>query len=252
MLAAPNSGPVLSITASMTSVAENLQAVHLRIARACLAAGRDPLSVQLLAVSKTFPASAVRTAHLAGQNAFGESYVQEALAKQAELGALGTSLCWHHIGPIQSNKTREIASHFAWVHGVERLKIAQRLSEQRAETLPALNVLVQVNISGEASKSGCAPEETLGLCAEIARLPRLQLRGLMAVPAPSDQPTEQVAAFARLQALFLQVRAQWPQADTLSAGMSDDLEAAVAQGSTLVRIGTAIFGSRPRTSVAAP
>lgn len=236
----------------MTSIADNLQQVHTRIARACTAAGRNPASVRLLAVSKTFDAEAIRAAMAAGQREFGESYVQEAIAKQDALGAQASMLCWHYIGPIQSNKTREIAERFAWVHGVERLKIAQRLSAQRPDDLPPLNVCVQVNISGEASKSGCAPQEALALCAEVARLPHLRLRGLMAVPAPSKDEHEQRAAFHRLQELFIALRAQLPQADTLSAGMSDDLEAAIAEGATLVRVGTAIFGSRPRTLAGVP
>ncbi|HEY0973449.1 MAG TPA: YggS family pyridoxal phosphate-dependent enzyme [Solimonas sp.] len=221
----------------------NLSTVRTRIRAAAAAAGRDPASVDLLAVSKTFSAEAVRGAHDAHQRAFGENYLQEALAKQALLRDL--DLEWHFIGPIQSNKTRELAAHFEWVHGIDRLKIAQRLSEQRPDALPPLQVCVQVNVSGETSKSGCAPAEAANLCAAVAALPHLRLRGLMAIPAPATADTDPRAPFRALRQLFESIRAtQPPHFDTLSAGMSDDLEAAIAEGSTLVRVGSAIFGAR--------
>lgn len=234
----------------MPYIAQNLEVVRGRIGDACAAAGRPADSVRLLAVSKTFDAAAVRAAYLAGQREFGESYVQEALAKQAQLTELG--IVWHFIGPIQSNKTRGIAEAFEWVHGVDRLKIAQRLSEQRPAGLTPLQVCVQVNISGEASKSGCTPEEALDLCRAVARLPRLRLRGLMAIPAPAAPGVDPRAPFRALHQLFDALRAQGLALDTLSAGMSDDLEAAIMEGSTLVRVGTAIFGSRPRAFARVP
>jgi len=200
---------------------------------------RDPADVGLLAVSKTQPAAAIREAFAAGLRDFGENYLQEALDKQAALADL--ALTWHFIGPIQSNKTKPIAEHFAWVHSVDRLKIAQRLSDQRPAGLPPLNVCLQVNVSGEASKSGCAPEDLQPLAQAVAGLPRLHLRGLMCIPAPSDDPAEQHAAFARLRALR---DALGLGLDTLSMGMSQDLEAAIAEGATWVRIGTALFGAR--------
>jgi pyridoxal phosphate enzyme (YggS family) len=201
--------------------------------------------VQLLAVSKNFDAETVQLAIAAGLTDFGENYLQEGLAKIAALPR--PNLRWHFIGPIQSNKTRSLAEQFDWVHSVDRLKIAQRLSEQRPTELPPLNVCVQVNISGEASKSGCTPDETLALCQAIAALPRLRLRGLMAIPAPAAPGTDTRAPFRALRELFEQVRTVTGLGagfDTLSAGMSDDLEAAIAEGATMVRIGTAIFGSR--------
>lgn len=226
----------------MASIPRNLDALRLRIEAACKAAGRPSDAVELLAVSKTFGADAVRAAHAAGQHAYGENYLQEALDKQAQLSDL--ALQWHFIGPIQSNKTRGIAEHFDWAHGIERLKIAQRLSEQRPGSLPPLNVCVQVNVSGEGSKSGCAPDEVPALCAAVARLPRLRLRGLMAIPAPVAQAADPPAAFRRLRELFETLRRSGLEVDTISAGMSDDLEAAIAEGSTLVRVGSAIFGNR--------
>ena len=234
----------------MTIISANLQAVNTRIIGACSAAGRDPSEVALLAVAKTFPAAAIREAHAAGQRSFGENYVQEALAKQQELADL--DLEWHFIGPLQSNKTRPVAEHFAWVHSVERLKIAERLAEQRPAHLPPLNVCVQVNISGEASKSGCAPGEVPALCRTVAVLPRLRLRGLMAIPEPAmanELATEENSAlarrrFARLRALRDMLNAQGLALDTLSMGMSHDLEDAILEGTTLVRVGTAIFGER--------
>ncbi|MFN4148900.1 MAG: YggS family pyridoxal phosphate-dependent enzyme [Rhodocyclaceae bacterium] len=232
----------------MTTIYANLQAVKRRIIDACSAAGRDPATVRLLAVAKTFPADALRAAHAAGQRAFGESYVQEALAKQAQLADL--ELEWHFIGPLQSNKTRAVAGHFSWVHSVDRLKIAERLSAQRPDHLPPLNVCVEVNVSGEASKSGCTPEEAPLLCRAVARLPRLRLRGLMTIPAPGRGSAAENSALARRQfAMLRRLRQQINEEaglelDTLSMGMSSDLEEAILEGATLVRVGTAIFGAR--------
>jgi PLP dependent protein len=231
-------------------IAESLAAVRARIEAACAAAGRPPGAVGLLAVSKTFGPEAIRQAAAAGQRDFGESYVQEALPKIAALR--GAGLRWHFIGPVQSNKTADIARHFDWVHGVDREKIARRLSEQREPALPSLQVCVQVNISGEASKSGVAPAEAAGLCRVVAALPRLTLRGLMAIPAPvrGDSPhfredeNGDSPPYRRLRELYEALRREGLELDTLSAGMSDDLEAAIAEGATLVRVGTAIFGRR--------
>jgi len=230
----------------MSSIAQHLQHVQQQIAQAAGLAGRVPSSVQLLAVSKTFGPEAVAEAVAAGQRAFGENYLQEALDKIAALPALvpDTPLEWHFIGPIQSNKTRPIAEHFDWVHSVDRLKIAQRLSEQRPEELGPLNICLQVNISGEASKSGLTPEELPEVAAQVAQLPRLRLRGLMAIPAPSDDMKQQRAAFAAVRGLYEQLRTVGLPLDTLSMGMSADLEAAVAEGATIVRVGSAIFGAR--------
>lgn len=223
----------------MSTIAANISTLEQRIRTASLEAQRDPASVGLLAVSKTKPSSALREAYAAGLRDFGENYLQEALGKQAELADL--PLCWHFIGPIQSNKTRAIAENFAWVHSVDRLKIAQRLSEQRPEGLEPLNICLQVNVSGEASKSGCTPEDLPALAAAISALPRLKLRGLMAIPEPTEDQAEQAAAFAAVRTL--QDQLDLPL-DTLSMGMSHDLEAAIAQGATWVRIGTALFGAR--------
>ncbi|MEE4159976.1 YggS family pyridoxal phosphate-dependent enzyme [Pseudomonas viridiflava] len=223
----------------MSTIAANISTLEQRIRTASLAAQRDPASVGLLAVSKTKPSSALREAYAAGLRDFGENYLQEALGKQAELADL--PLCWHFIGPIQSNKTRAIAENFAWVHSVDRLKIAQRLSEQRPEGLEPLNICIQVNVSGEASKSGCTPEDLPALAAAISALPRLKLRGLMAIPEPTEDQAEQAAAFAAVRTL--QDQLDLPL-DTLSMGMSHDLEAAITQGATWVRIGTALFGAR--------
>ncbi|WP_085646971.1 MULTISPECIES: YggS family pyridoxal phosphate-dependent enzyme [unclassified Pseudomonas] len=223
----------------MSTIADNIQLVSSRIQAAVKAAGRDENSVQLLAVSKTKPAEALREAYAAGLRDFGENYLQEALGKQLELADL--PLIWHFIGPIQSNKTRSIAEHFAWVHSVDRLKIAQRLSEQRPADLPPLNICIQVNVSGEASKSGCTPQDLPALAHAISALPRLKLRGLMAIPEPTEDRAEQDAAFAAVQKL--QAGLDLPL-DTLSMGMSHDLESAIAQGATWVRIGTALFGAR--------
>ncbi|WP_310449800.1 YggS family pyridoxal phosphate-dependent enzyme [Sulfuritalea sp.] len=230
----------------MTSIAANLQAVRARIAAACAAAGRPVDSVQLLAVSKTWPAASVREAAAAGQRAFGENYVQEAVDKAAELAAL--KLDWHFIGPLQSNKTRPVAEGFAWVHSVDRLKIAERLAAQRPPQLPPLQVCVQVNVSGEASKSGCAPDQAAALAHAVAALPDLRLRGLMAIPEPSDDSRLQRSRFALLRQLRDRLNAEGLELDTLSMGMSEDLEAAIMEGATIVRIGTAIFGKRDYTT----
>ncbi|MBX3663195.1 MAG: YggS family pyridoxal phosphate-dependent enzyme [Burkholderiales bacterium] len=226
----------------MATIAENLQAVHQRIARAAAAANRAPESVKLLAVSKTFGADAVLAAWKAGQHAFGENFVQEGVAKIAELPLPGIE--WHFIGPVQSNKTRPIAEHFAWVHSIEREKVAQRLNDARPPQLPPLNVLIQVNVSGEASKSGLAPGAERDLAGFIRGLPRLRLRGLMAIPEPTQDKALQRGRFALLRRLLLPLQAEDAAVDTLSMGMSDDLESAIAEGSTLVRVGTAIFGKR--------
>jgi pyridoxal phosphate enzyme (YggS family) len=230
----------------MSTIAHKLQAVHATISTASKAAGRDPGAVQLLAVSKTFPADAVLEAVGAGQRAFGENYLQEALDKIAAVNAAMPTeqVEWHFIGPIQSNKTRPIAASFAWVHTVERLKIAQRLSEQRPAGLAPLNVCIQVNISGEASKSGATAEDLPELARQVAALPNLKLRGLMAIPEPETDPAKQRAAFARLRGLAEQLREGGLELDTLSMGMSADLAAAIAEGATIVRVGSAIFGSR--------
>jgi len=212
------------------------------MAAAATEAGRAPDDISLLAVSKTFAPEAIREAYQAGQTRFAESYVQEALHKIVALHDL--PLEWHYIGPIQSNKTRAIAEHFAWVHSVDRLKIAERLSGQRPAHFPPLQVCLQVNISGEASKSGAPPGETAQLAMAIAQLPHLRLRGLMAVPEPGDDVAAQRAAFARLRRLFEQLNRQGLQLDTLSMGMSHDFAAAVAEGATMVRVGSAIFGNR--------
>ncbi|WP_427914479.1 YggS family pyridoxal phosphate-dependent enzyme [Ramlibacter sp. MMS24-I3-19] len=228
----------------MTTIGNNLQAVRERIATACAGAQRPVTEVTLLAVSKTFGPEAVREAHAAGQRAFGENYIQEAVEKIALLADL--PLQWHCIGPVQSNKTRLVAQHFDWVHTVDRLKVAQRLSEQRPDDKPPLNVCIQVNIDGGASKSGVAPEEALDLAREVAALPRLRLRGLMTIPEPAATYDAQVAVHAQAAALFHDLRDAGLQLDTLSMGMTADLEAAIAAGSTMVRVGTAIFGGRPR------
>ena len=223
----------------MSTIADNIGLVSERIRAATQAAQRDTGSVHLLAVSKTKPSQAVREAYAAGMRDFGENYLQEALGKQAELTDL--PLSWHFIGPIQSNKTRAIAENFAWVHSVDRLKIAQRLSEQRPADLPPLNICIQVNVSGEASKSGCTPADLPALAEAISALPRLKLRGLMAIPEPTDDRAEQDTAFATVRDLQASLDLGL---DTLSMGMSHDLESAIAQGATWVRIGTALFGAR--------
>lgn len=223
----------------MSTIADNIGQVSARIRAAAQAVQRDENSIHLLAVSKTKPAQAVREAYAAGMHEFGENYLQEALGKQAELTDL--PLSWHFIGPIQSNKTRAIAENFAWVHSVDRLKIAQRLSEQRPADLAPLNICIQVNVSGEASKSGCTPADLPALANAISALPRLKLRGLMAIPEPTEDRAAQDAAFATVREL--QASLNLPL-DTLSMGMSHDLESAIAQGATWVRIGTALFGAR--------
>lgn len=228
----------------MTDIAHQLAAIRARIAAAEHEAQRAPGSVTLLAVSKTFAADAVRAALAAGQHAFGENYVQEALDKIQALADVRKQIEWHFIGPLQSNKTRAVAEQFDWVHSIDRLKIAQRLSEQRPTALPPLNVCLQVNISGEASKSGAASADVPVLARAIAALPRLRLRGLMAIPEAADDLAAQRAPHHALRALFDRLRADGLALDTVSAGMSADLEAAILEGATLVRIGTAIFGAR--------
>ena len=223
-------------------IAENLQRIHTRMAQACLDAGRPSGSVQLLAVSKTFGADAVVQAHAAGQIAFGENYIQEAVDKITALAHL--PLQWHCIGPIQSNKTRLVAAHFQWAHTVDRLKIAQRLSEQRPAHLPPLQVCIQVNVDGGSTKSGVLPQEALALAQAVAVLPRLRLRGLMCIPEPAPDFVAACAVFTRARGLFDSINAGGVPLDTLSMGMSADLEAAVLGGSTLVRVGSAIFGAR--------
>ena len=226
----------------MSAIADNLQAVQARIAKAAAAAGRSPESVRLLAVSKTWPLASVIEAADAGQRAFGENYVQEGIDKIAAIS--GRNLEWHFIGPLQSNKSKPVAEAFDWVHSIDRLKIAERLSAQRPAYLTPLQICVQVNVSGETSKSGCTPDEALPLCRAVAALPGLNLRGLMAIPEPSDDPLAQRAPFRQLRQIYDHIRAAGLPLDTLSMGMSHDLEAAVAEGATIVRIGTAIFGER--------
>jgi len=228
----------------MGSIGSNLQEVKRRIAAACTSAGRSAEDVTLLAVSKTFPAEAVRVAHAAGQHEFGENYVQEALAKIEALADLRSQLQWHLIGPLQSNKTRPVAEAFDWVHSVDRLKIAQRLSEQRPAALPPLQLCLQVNISGEASKSGLLAAEVPTVAQAVAALPRVRLRGLMAIPEPVADAAAQRVPHRALRELLVQLNSQGLALDTLSMGMSADLEAAVAEGATVVRVGTAVFGRR--------
>jgi len=225
-----------------SGISARLQNLAARIEAAAIAAGRSADAVSLLAVSKTWPAEAVRNAAAAGQRAFGENYVQEGVAKVEALADLG--LEWHFIGPLQSNKTRLVANHFAWVHSIDRLRIAERLSEQRDVHLPPLQVCVQVNVSGEDSKSGVSPDELPALARAVAALPRLQLRGLMAIPEPTSDTALQRRRFAQVRQLRDQLASEGLALDTLSMGMSDDLEAAIAEGSTMVRVGTAIFGAR--------
>ena len=240
----------------MATIAGNLQAIKARIAAASAAAGRDPASVTLLAVSKTHPAALLAEACAAGQRAFGENYVQEAVAKMEALALLigadaARALEWHLIGPLQSNKTRIVAEHFAWIHTIEREKIAHRLSEQRPAGLAPLQVLVQVNVSGEASKSGVAARQVAALARTVAAMPRLRLRGLMAIPEPSEDAAIQRARFRAVRRLFERLVEDGLALDTLSMGMSDDMEMAIAEGATMVRIGTAIFGPRERARSAA-
>lgn len=228
----------------MTTIATRLQQVHGRLTNACRAARRPDNSVVLLAVSKTQSADAIRAAHAVGQRAFGENYVQEALAKIEQLADLREQIEWHLIGPLQSNKTRAVAEAFDWVHSVDRLRTAQRLSEQRPAGAPPLQVCLQVNISGEASKSGLAPADVADVAQAVATLPRLRLRGLMAIPEPDGELESQRRPHRALRELFEALQAQGLALDTLSMGMSADLEAAVLEGATMVRIGTAVFGAR--------
>jgi len=233
------------------TIEAHLQTLRQRIAQACALAGRPPGAVQLLAVSKTFPPEAVAQAAACGQRDFGENYIQEGVEKIAALAHLG--LVWHCIGPLQSNKTRTVAEHFDWVHSLDRLKIAQRLSEQRPATLAPLNVCIQVNIDGGPTKAGVAPEDALALAQAVAALPGLRLRGIMTIPEPTPDFAATLAVHQRAKALFDELRASGMPLDTLSMGMSADLEAAIQAGSTLVRVGSAIFGGRaaPNVSVAA-
>ena len=226
----------------MTTIALNLQAVRHRIEQAAAAASRPPTAITLLAVSKTFPASYIEEAHAAGQRAFGENYVQDAVEKMTLLRHL--PLEWHFIGPVQSNKTAAIAGHFQWVHSIDRARIAERLNAARSPDLPRLDVCIQVNVSGEGSKSGVTAGAAQGLAQTVAGLPRLRLRGLMAIPEPTSDVQLQRRRFALLHELQERLVAAGHALDTLSMGMSDDLEAAVSQGATIVRVGTAIFGHR--------
>jgi hypothetical protein len=231
----------------MTMIQTQLQTVRERVAAACRAAGRDPGEVSLLAVSKTFGADAVQQAYAAGQTAFGENYIQEAVQKISQLRHLSQPpLQWHCIGPIQSNKTRLVAEHFDWVHTVDRLKIAQRLSEQRPPGLAPLQVCIQVNVDGGESKSGVLAQEALALAQQVATLPNLRLRGVMSIPEQAPDFIAACALFIRVRAVFDALNAEGLGLDTLSMGMSADLEAAIHAGSTLVRVGSAIFGARPR------
>lgn len=225
-----------------STIPAQLRQVQERIQQACVTAARDPLSVRLLAVSKTFPASQVAEAFAAGQSAFGENYIQEAVEKITALAHL--PLEWHCIGPIQSNKTRLVAEHFDWVHSVDRLKIAQRLSEQRPDNLAPLNICLQINIDGGPTKSGVTPEEALALAQAVSELPRLRLRGIMTIPEPSGDFASASKAHREARALFDSLCQSGLALDTLSMGMSADLEAAIAEGSTMVRVGSAIFGGR--------
>lgn len=229
----------------MTTISANLQAVIARIDAASRKSGRNPDDISLLAVSKLWPASDVQQAAAAGQKAFGENYVQEGVEKASELRALG--LQWHFIGPLQSNKTRAVAETFDWVHSIDRLKIAQRLSEQRPDSLPPLQICLQVNVSGEETKSGIGLDEVQSLAQQVAELPRIKLRGLMTIPAPTDDPAQQREAFRRLREAYEQLKSNGLPLDTLSMGMTHDLEAAIAEGATLVRVGTAIFGERSKS-----
>ncbi len=228
----------------MNTIATNLQGVNSRIVQSARGAGRDPRDIVLVAVTKTFGPDAIRAAHAAGQRDFGESYAQEALEKMPALADL--DLVWHFIGPIQSNKTRALAESFAWVHSVDRLKIAERLAAQRPATMTPLQVCIEVNVSGEATKAGVAPDEVRAIATAVARLPRLKLRGLMAIPAPTGDPALQRKRFESLRDLRDALNRDGHALDTLSMGMSDDFEAAIAAGSTIVRVGTAIFGPRKK------
>lgn len=230
----------------MSTIQQNLQDVRNRIAAAAQGCARAPEEVTLLAVSKTKPVAAIAEAIAAGQRTFGENYVQEGVDKVQHFAALpeGATLVWHFIGPLQSNKSRLVAEHFAWCHTVDRLRIAQRLSDQRPADMPPLNVLIQINISDEQSKSGIVLAELPALAEAVVALPNVRLRGLMAIPAPQEDYQSQLAVFRQMHDAFLALQQHYPQVDTLSMGMTDDMTAAIAAGSTLVRIGTAIFGAR--------
>jgi pyridoxal phosphate enzyme (YggS family) len=234
----------------MAAINDNLQAVTARIRTAARAAGRDSSAVHLLAVTKTVLPGAIGEAYVAGQRSFGENYVQEALDKKAVLEARGATpgIDWHLIGPLQSNKTRAAAECFDWVHTIEREKVARRLSEARAQDAPPLNILIQVNVSGEATKSGVPPAEVAGLARLVAQMPRLRLRGLMAIPEPTANAGLQLERFRAVRELFDGLNKEGFALDTLSMGMSQDLESAVAEGSTMVRVGTAIFGERTKVA----
>lgn len=231
----------------MTSIIAALRAVNVRIADAAKAAGRDPASIRLLAVSKTCPARVIHAVFEAGQGAFGENYASEMAGKAAELSGLG--LEWHFIGPLQANKTRIVARCCSWAHSIDRLKIAERLSMQRDASQPPLQVCLQVNVSGEASKSGVPPDEAVPLARAVAALPRLALRGLMCIPEPTGDPALLRRRFALLRQLGEQLREEGLALDTLSMGMSQDLELAIAEGATIVRVGTAIFGEREKAKI---
>ena len=223
----------------MNNIAEQLQLAYHNLTQKCLQLSANIDTVQLLAVSKTKPVSAIEAAYQAGQRHFGENYPQELATKATELSGYA-DICWHFIGPLQSNKTRLVAEHAHWVHSIERLKIAQRLNEQRPATLKKLKVLLQINISDEASKAGIAPADMLALAEAVSQLPQLELKGLMAIPAPGQSET----AFAAMQQLSLQLQQRYPQATELSMGMSDDWPLALRYGATMIRLGTAIFGAR--------
>lgn len=231
----------------MTIIAYRLQEIIAAIQRAQDASPYQQ-QVKLVAVSKAQPADAVRSAYAAGQKIFGENYLQEALDKQAQLADLDIE--WHFIGPIQSNKTQPISQHFSWVHSVDRLKIAQRLNDARPDHLPPLQICLQVNVSNEESKSGVAPSDLATLASQIQQMPKLKLRGLMAIPAPSSDETQQTAQFKQVRQCYDALLAQGFELDTLSIGMSDDYQAAIAQGATFVRIGSALFGARPAKVIA--
>lgn len=230
----------------MNDIASNLHFIRSQIDMACIQASRDPKHVQLLAVSKTKPVESILAAYHAGQRQFGESYVQDAIPKIEHIANIEkiSNIEWHFIGPLQSNKTRSVAEHFSWVHSIERLKIAQRLNEQRPDHLPPLNICIQINISGEETKSGIQTSDVDALVAEIEQLPKLQLRGLMCIAENTDDLEAVRANFISMQQLFNELKKRYPSVDTLSMGMTDDMKIAIASGSTMVRIGTAIFGSR--------
>lgn len=225
-----------------TSMASRLTATQQRLAEAARTAGRDPATILLLAVSKTQSADVIQTAYDAGLRAFGENYIQEAVDKQPLLPA---DIEWHCIGPVQSNKSKLVAEHFAWCHTVDSLKLAERLNNQRPQSLPPLNVCIQLHVGGEDNKSGIGADEVLDIAAAIAQLPRLRLRGLMTIPPASDDPAQQRRWFAEAREVYEKLRARHPTVDTLSMGMSGDLEAAIAEGSTMIRVGSALFGPRP-------